>query len=581
MWQEMPSCVVGSTRVSTPNGIIPISSLVPDGSLITHHYEQGSKPVYEIKTYYGFTLTCTADHRVKLPDGTFKRITEGLSVGDMVQLSAPTLGEKLQTVVLPTFGFMLSEAKITPDFAEFIGMYMGDGCFSHDTIGVSCDAQDKDTIDAVSHMMRQFVGEPRPRVIGSKSGGIEIRTSSVELKKPFIALGLIEPRDNNSGGMKRKIHVPPYIMQSPPEVVSAFIRGLFEADGSVKESGAAIRFFTKDPQFAEDVQLLLLSLGIVGRRTYVTRIVGDRTFYGNVLTLGSEATRLFVDKIGFISARKNNRAKKSKTRAKYNCPKFNMTDQIVSILHRGSQAVYDITTKTEEFTAGGIVVHNCPDECWQKSTEGTWYAPQMASLRSQGRIGRVPHVSHVPVNTFWDIGNSDGTAIWLHQRVGVQDRWIGFIEAWCEPYEYFIKKLRDTGYLFGIHYLPHDATQQRQQAQTIASPLSMLQGLAPDYRWHVVPRVADIQHGITLTRAAFASSFFDAENTKEGLIHLGQYKKTFNRQQGVFTDIPNKLDGHSEAADAFRQFAQGYDPGHMIDPSRPVKKRERPGAMTV
>ena len=28
-----------------------------------------------------------------------------------------------------------------------------------------------------------------------------------------------------------------------------------------------------------------------------------------------------------------------------------------------------------------------------------------------------------------DIGNSDGTAVWLHQHVGMTDRFIGFIEG--------------------------------------------------------------------------------------------------------------------------------------------------------
>src|SRR3546814_4283092 len=58
-----------------------------------------------------------------------------------------------------------------------------------------------------------------------------------------------------------------------------------------------------------------------------------------------------------------------------------------------------------------------PKEAFQVSTEGKYYAVQMTAARKAGRIGRVPMVDGVEVNSFWDIGNSDGTAVWFHQQV--------------------------------------------------------------------------------------------------------------------------------------------------------------------
>lgn len=220
-----------------------------------------------------------------------------------------------------------------------------------------------------------------------------------------------------------------------------------------------------------------------------------------------------------------------------------------------------------------------PVECWQKSTEGTFYARQLAQARKQGRITRIQPVTQVRVNTFWDIGAGDGTGIWLHQYVGTQDRFLRYIEGWGEGYAYYVKLLRETGYIFGGMFLPHDATQQRQMHDRIAAPLDMLMELAPDWNFHIVPRVETIQHGIDLTRAKFANAWFDAEGCREGLAHLQLYKKKWNTRLSTWSHEPEKLEGHSEAADSFRQWAQGFDPSLINAKKRP--SRRSTGGMAV
>ncbi len=196
-----------------------------------------------------------------------------------------------------------------------------------------------------------------------------------------------------------------------------------------------------------------------------------------------------------------------------------------------------------------------PDEAFQQSTEGSYYAVQLAAARRDHRICRVKAVSHVPVNTFWDIGSSDGTGIWLHQQIAMEHHFIGYIEAWGEPYAHFIKRLQDLGYVWGRHYLPHDADHARQQTERVATPIDMLRELTPGWRWEIIPRVDEIQHGIQKTRDAFGQCWFDEADCKEGLIHLSLYSKEWNARLGCWRDTP-KHDVHSEAADAFRQFAQ-------------------------
>ncbi len=55
-----------------------------------------------------------------------------------------------------------------------------------------------------------------------------------------------------------------------------------------------------------------------------------------------------------------------------------------------------------------------PQEAFQQSTKGNYFAKELVMVRKRGGITSVP-VLDLPVFTFWDIGASDGTAIWFMQ----------------------------------------------------------------------------------------------------------------------------------------------------------------------
>lgn len=214
-----------------------------------------------------------------------------------------------------------------------------------------------------------------------------------------------------------------------------------------------------------------------------------------------------------------------------------------------------------------------PKEAFQQSTEGTYYATQLATARKSGRIGLFPHAEGIPVNTFWDIGNSDGTAIWFHQRIGAENRFIKFVEGWGEPYSFFINQMQAMGYVWGSHYLPHDGDHKRQQGDKVQSPIDMLRKFQIGGKWLIVPRVEDVNHGIQSLRSVFSQCTFDESGCKEGLAHVAQYRKEWNSRLGTWSDRP-RHDIHSEAADALRQFAQGFNPKPVIEQTS--RRREAP-----
>ena len=207
-----------------------------------------------------------------------------------------------------------------------------------------------------------------------------------------------------------------------------------------------------------------------------------------------------------------------------------------------------------------------PAEAFQVSTDGNYYAKDMALLRKRGGITNVPELD-MPVNTFWDIGNSDGCAIWFHQDSNGQDRFLDYYEAHGETLKHYVAKLREKGYVFDTHYLPHDATHERL-SDFNKSTLQMLQDLMPGERFVVVPRISYLMDGIQQTRACMRNYYFDQTNCKLGIDRLDGYKKRWNNTESRYVDQPDKSNGCSEGADALRQHAQAKMAGLIVSSTR-------------
>lgn len=221
-----------------------------------------------------------------------------------------------------------------------------------------------------------------------------------------------------------------------------------------------------------------------------------------------------------------------------------------------------------------------PKEAFQKSIEGTYYAKEMTLMRKQGRILRIPVIGE-PINTFWDVGSSDGTAIWFHQQVGLEHRFIGYYEEHGEHLSHYMRylvhefpELLGTALLYGKHFLPHDAFHERlskDQNKSIAEQLEDM-GLRNIEK---VPRIDNLGAGIQMVRKHFSSAYIDEVRCEQGIKRLDGYKKKFNTKLGRHIDEPEKNDGNSEAADAFRQWAQALELG-LIGGKRRTSTGHRP-----
>jgi hypothetical protein len=191
---------------------------------------------------------------------------------------------------------------------------------------------------------------------------------------------------------------------------------------------------------------------------------------------------------------------------------------------------------------------------------GAYYQKEMALARQGGRITNVPHLRGTPVNIFWDLGWNDTTAMLLHQYAGLQNRFIHSYENSGEILDHYAAHLlrlsQERGYVYGTHYLPHDA-EYKTIGSNGKSPLDLLRKLLPGHRFVIVPRIDDRLVGINLARAAFNTVVLDQDECGGLIAALDAYRKKWDPRQEVFKEEPVH-DRYSNYADAFRQWGQGF-----------------------
>ncbi len=305
----MRYCVTGDTLVRTDRGLIPIADLVPaapenserdlDLGVLSFRgqahradrlFNSGRHPVKEIITDIGLRVTGTDNHPLLTwePDASgrprflWKPISE-IRVGDYVVVDRT-----------PTFSTNGRPGLGDPDLGLLLGALVAEGYSGPTRVGIN--NTDKTFIDAVEAILRAKITERvcrYERRIKSGKTLYELQIHEGAALQKLAALGL----EQHLSGEKR---VMPAILQARPQVQVAFLRALFEGDGSVfggryrggKSSTMMVVYSSKSRRLLEEVQVLLLGLGIV------SRIRRDRNNH-RLLIAGHENLRRFAGRVGF------------------------------------------------------------------------------------------------------------------------------------------------------------------------------------------------------------------------------------------------------------------------------------------
>jgi hypothetical protein len=217
-------------------------------------------------------------------------------------------------------------------------------------------------------------------------------------------------------------------------------------------------------------------------------------------------------------------------------------------------------------------------EAFEQAIDGAVYGDEMTLLRERGRVCAVPVDLLEPVNTFWDLGSNDHTAIWLHQRVGAWDHFVAYMHGTRTGLRRWWQELEDWRNANGVqrwgrHYLPHDGASERQGVE-IESAKSILEGMGVR-NVECVPRVQALSVGIDLTRTEMVKSVrMDANGCHEGIKCLDAYQYEWDDKRGQWREQPLH-NWASNGADAFRQWSQGFKPAMDVSHVSHFKNRKR------
>lgn len=208
----------------------------------------------------------------------------------------------------------------------------------------------------------------------------------------------------------------------------------------------------------------------------------------------------------------------------------------------------------------GLMTQDEYDQEWylspEASVKGAWFAKEMLAAKQQGRITRVPYDPAMPVDTDWDLGMDDSTAIWFSQsfRSG-EVRLIDYYEANGEGFGHYIGVLRERGYVYGKHYPPHDIAVRELGTGKSRKETAASLGL----RFEEPQAPLAVTDGIQAARLFLAKCWFDETKAAKGIEALRNYRKSFNTRLNEFTGTPVH-NWASHGADAFRGLAVRYQP---------------------
>jgi stage V sporulation protein R len=367
---------------------------------ITDFHKEESVPTIRVRTRRGFTIEGAEKHRVLTDGGDWKYLSD-VAPGDRVRLAcrtnvwarekvklsfepsraSATLGDVAEIAgvsyatafrhlhgrfhsprataldaalatleyqpgragrILPTRHVPRLPAELDEELAWLLGYFVGDGNLNKSGIGFTTG--DEELATKLCASVESLFGL-KPRIKLDTSEGHtrwRVIVHSRELWRILEAIGI------NLKDRARSKKIPAPILRSPESVISAFLRGYFDADAYAGKEG--VRLSSSSEELIRTVQIVLLNYGILSRQR---KHLYDIT---QLEISGASAVR-FLEAIGFSLTRKQ-RALRTCVESHRWFLKEALSDEIVSVERRRND-VYDITVDEKHaYVANGFVNHN-------------------------------------------------------------------------------------------------------------------------------------------------------------------------------------------------------------------------------
>jgi len=187
---------------------------------------------------------------------------------------------------------------------------------------------------------------------------------------------------------------------------------------------------------------------------------------------------------------------------------------------------------------------------------GAYYADQLKAAREEGRIGSWPYQPGLVVDTAWDLGVDDATAIGFTQTVQGVCRWIDYLEESGKGLDYYWGELKRKPYIYGQHYGPFDLGVREFVSGNTRLEIAARMGL----HFTVVPKLS-LADGIAAVRRILPVSQFNERTCEKLIDKLASYRRDFDEKTQTWRQVPLH-DWTSHTADMVRYRAIGwFDPG--------------------
>lgn len=319
-------CVAKDTWVGSTSGICKIQDH-PDAKFM------GIKETVVICATGGYKVECTPDHQILTASRGW--------------VEAQSLNEADELVIGDYSPYLITEDS---DYWWTIGYWFGDGSLRNHGRG-SIDFSTGNDNEELSGYLDQFFSSRGERVryaANKKTTGYAYVTNQAAFADDLRAL-FSTIWDQGKTKYKKNSYIPLDRIQNLP----AFLRGLFDADGSVAFSHngmSRIGYSNKSAEVVSQVQQALAFLGIKSSISHLTR---DQYKWSSLTITDGESVRKFVERVGFRLRRKQEAiCFTSATRS--------VGPRVVSVLPGRKVEVYDLLNQpNKQFAAGGIIVHNC------------------------------------------------------------------------------------------------------------------------------------------------------------------------------------------------------------------------------
>ena len=323
----MRYCVTGDSLVVTERGLEQIGELssredislkvLSAGNKVNNAskwFDSGTHPTRKISTYRGMSLTGSLNHPIltwQAPNGSsgphFKwKMLSNVNAGDYAVISRcarmfpeqePGLRPYIPTHQHPRTQNHILPERMSPHLAFLMGAILAEGHVSEKHIGF-CNTDTEFLVAVKDAFKKAFPGcrlheFERPPLGYGKKKFVSLEIHSMRVCQFLQNLGLARQSSADKT-------VPRIIYKSSEASIAAFLQAYAEGDGSVYISGAPeIAFITKSIELCRQMQILLLRFGVDSSYRYQP----SRGIY-KLLTRGYGNLNLFMNKIGFFSARK-------------------------------------------------------------------------------------------------------------------------------------------------------------------------------------------------------------------------------------------------------------------------------------